>query len=143
MQSLCGENQGYKTNICCLNWLLATTSPAWQRYVPVPVFVRTDAFNQAIFFQGRAGLPEPFPLSCQVFRQAHCKWSGCFRAEARGLPAAFCLQADLQAEFRAIFLPFLHLQADFPLLIRNIFTAKTVHKLHYYLFSGGTVGSSL
>ena len=68
------------------------------------------------FFRGRAGLPEPFPVSCQVFLPAHRKWSGCLQAEARGLPAAFCLPADLQAEFRPIFPPRRHLQADFPCL---------------------------
>ncbi|MDE6068149.1 MAG: hypothetical protein K2F89_04250, partial [Treponemataceae bacterium] len=48
------------------------------------------------------------------FLPAHRKWNGCLQAEARGLPAAFCLPADLQAEFRPILLSRPHLQADFP-----------------------------
>ena len=67
-------------------------------------------------FRGRAGLSAPFPVSCRVFLPAQRKWSGCSQAEARGLPAAFCLPADLQAEFRLIFPPRPHLQANFPCL---------------------------
>ena len=66
------------------------------------------------FFRGRAGLPAPFPVSCRVFRPAHRTWSGYFQAEARGLPAGFCLPADLQTEFRLILLSRPHLQAEFP-----------------------------